>query len=273
VHSKLFQIGPLEIHSYGLMLALSFLIGIYFSMYRAKKQGIDPNKIIDLSVIIVISAIFGSRFLYVIFHLDEFKGHWLDTINPFQSSGQIGIAGLTMLGGLIAAVVFGLVYLKIKKLPVLKIADIAIPAIGIGIFITRIGCFLNGCCYGVPTNAPWGMVFPSESPAGFSFPGQAIHPAQLYSSLYGLIIFGLVLFLERYKKFDGFLLYIFFILYGISRFIVDLFRYYESSMVLFQLGKFSISVNQVISIVMILMGCTLIYINLVRKKNENKKIA
>lgn len=237
-------------------------------MYRAKKQGIDPNKIIDLSVVVVISAIFGARFLYVIFHLEEFKGHWLDTINPFQSSGQIGIAGLTMLGGFIGAVVFGLLYLKIKKLPMLKIADIIAPAIGIGIFITRIGCFLNGCCYGVPTEAPWGMVFPQDSPAGFAFPNQAIHPAQLYSSLYGLIILGALLFLERYKKFDGFLLYVFFILYGISRFTVDIFRYYEDSMVLLQMGEFSISVNQGISILMILFGIILIYLNLFRLKKQ-----
>lgn len=268
MHSKLFQIGPLEIHSYGLMLAISFLIGIYFSMYRAKKHSIDPNKIIDLSVVIVISAIFGARLLYVIFHLDEFKGHWLDTINPFQSSGQVGIAGLTMLGGFIAAVSFGLLYLKIKKLPVLKIADIVVPAIGLGSFITRIGCFLNGCCFGKPTNASWGMVFPHDSPAGYCFPGQTIHPAQLYSSLYGLIIFGLVLLLERYKKFDGFLLYLFFILYGFSRFIVDFFRYYENSMIIVRLGNFSISVNQGISILMILLGGIFICINLMRIRNK-----
>lgn len=272
MHSKLFQLGPLEIHSYGLMLAISFLLGIYFSMYRAKKQGIDPNKIIDLSVVIVLSAIFGARFLYVIFHLDEFKGHWLDTINPFQSSGQIGIAGLTMLGGFIAAVGFGLLFLMIKKLPVLKIADIVVPAIGLGSFLTRIGCFLNGCCYGVPTEMPWGMIFPPESPAGYCFPDQAIHPAQLYSSLYGLIIFGLVLFLERFKKFDGFLLFMFFILYGISRFIVDFFRYYENSMVLFQIGGIPISVNQGISILMIVMGITLICIrtNQIKKGKLNR---
>lgn len=268
MHSRLFQIGPLEIHSYGLMLAISFLIGIYLAIYRARKSGIDPNKIIDLAVVVVLGAIVGARFLYVIFHLDEFKGHWLDTFNPFQSSGQIGIAGLTMLGGFIAAVGFGMLYLKIKKLPILKIADIAAPSIGLGIFITRIGCFLNGCCYGVPTSSKLGMIFPPESPAGFTFPNQAIHPAQLYSSLYGLIIFGLLLVLERYKKFDGFLLYVFFILYGISRFIVDMFRYYETSMVLVQLGDFAVSVNQGISILMVLMGSVLIYINTIRIKRQ-----
>ncbi len=185
MHSKLFQIGNFEIHSYGLALAISFLIGIYFSMYRAKKQGIDPNKIVDLSVIIIISAILGSRFLYVIFHLDEFRGHWLDTVNPFQSNGQIGIAGLTLLGGLVAAVVFGLLYLKIKKLPILKIADIIIPAVGIGLLITRIGCFLNGCCWGLPTDSSLVIIFPQSCPAGAFNPDIPIYPTQLFSSFKG----------------------------------------------------------------------------------------
>lgn len=263
MHSKLFQIGPLEIHAYGLALALSFLLGIYFAMYRAKKQGIDPNKIVDLSVVIVISAILGARFLYVIFHLEEFKGRWLDTINPFQSSGQIGIAGLTMLGGFVAAVIFSILFMKIKKMPLLKVSDIMIPAVGLGIFITRIGCFFNGCCYGLPTESSLGMVFPSESPAGYCFPGQAIHPAQLYSSFYGLIILVLVLFLERYKKYDGFLLYLFFIFYGIARFTVDFFRYYENSMVI---GGLSISVNQGISILMVLLGLILLIIFALKQK-------
>lgn len=268
MHSKLFEIGPLEIHSYGLMLAISFLVGIYFSMHRAKKQNIDPNKIIDLSVVIVISAILGARFLYVIFHLEEFKGHWLDTINPFQSSGQIGIAGLTMLGGFIAAAGFGLLYLKLKKLPVLKIADIVVPALGLGIFITRIGCFLNGCCFGMPTELPWGMVFPLDSPAGYCFPNQHIHPAQLYSSCYGLLIFVGILLFERIKKFDGFLLYLFLIFYGISRFTVDIFRYYEDSMILIQLKNFSFSVNQGISLLLIILGAGLIYYNYLKIKSS-----
>ena len=266
MYPNLFKIGPLEIHSYGLMLAVSFLLGILFAMYRAKKQNVDPNKIMDLSVVIVISAILGARFLYVIFHLEEFRGHWLDVINPFQSNGQIGIAGLTMLGGFIAALFFGLLYMKMNKLPMLKISDIISPSLGLGIFVTRIGCFLNGCCYGTPTNVSWGMIFPPESAAGYHFTNIPIHPAQLYSSAYGLLIFLVLLFVERWKKFDGFLLYSFLILYGISRFTVDIFRYYEESMVLFTIGNTPISLNQGISLLMILGGITLIIYNLFKQK-------
>lgn len=270
MYPNLFKIGPLEIHSYGLMLAISFLIGILFAMYRAKKQDVDPNKIMDLAVVIVVSAILGARFLYVIFHLDEFRGNWLDVINPFQSSGQIGIAGLTMLGGFLAALFFALLYMKLNKLPMLKISDIMAPSLGLGIFITRIGCFLNGCCYGTPTSVSWAMIFPPESAAGYHFTNIPIHPAQLYSSAYGLVIFVVLLLVERWKKFDGFLLYVFLILYGISRFTVDLFRYYEESMVLFTFGNTPISLNQGISFLMILGGSLLIIYNLLRFKRVSE---
>ncbi len=270
MHPTLFKIGPLEIHSYGLMLAISFLLGIFLAMRRAKKQGIDPNYVMDLAVVIVLSAIIGARFLYVIFHLEEFQGHWLDTINPFQSNGQIGIAGLTMLGGFLAALISSLFYMRIKKMPMLKVTDVMAPSLGLGIFITRIGCFFNGCCYGMPTDGPLGMQFPMSSPAGFHFPHTAIHPTQLYSSLYGLIILVVLLWVERWKKFDGFLLYVFFILYGLSRFTVDMFRYYEDSMVLLKMGSVSLSVNQGISIALILTGAGLIFYNLVKNETENK---
>ena len=273
MHPSLFKIGPIEIHSYGFSLAISFLVGIFFAMYRAKKQGVDPNKIMDLSVVIVISAILGARFLYVIFHLEEFTGHWADTINPFQSNGQVGIAGLTMLGGFIAALFSSLIYIKIKKLNVLKISDIMAPSMGLGILITRIGCFLNGCCYGVPTESSFGMIFSIESPAGYHFTNIPIHPAQLYSSLYGLIILVSLLLIEKIKKFDGLLLYCFLILYGISRFVVDIFRYYEDSMVIFNLGNNPISLNQGISFLMIISGAGFIAYNLAKMKTLSGEVA
>lgn len=262
MYPVLFRIGTLEIRAYGLLLALSFLLGIYLSTRRAKSRGIDPNHIMDLSVILIISAIVGSRLLYVLFHLDEFHGHWLDTINPFQSDGQIGIAGLTMLGGIILCVISSIVYLHYRKLPFFKFADILMPAVGLGIFLTRIGCFLNGCCYGIPCKGDglFCVHFPYNSPAGSQFPESALVPAQLYSSLYGLIIFIVLLVAERWKKFDGFLFALFFILYGLARFIIDFYRYYEDSMVIFTIGSQAISLNQFISLVMVIVGIILIFI-------------
>jgi len=238
------------------------------AVYRAKKKNVDPNKIMDLSVIIIVSSIVGARFLYVIAHLDEFRGHWLDMINPFQSSGQIGLAGLTVLGGVVLSFITSFIYLRVKKLPFLVFGDIMMPSLALGEFITRIGCYLNGCCHGVPCDPHLGVIFPPESAAGNMFQGIDIYPTQLYSSLYGLIIFAVLLFVERWQKFDGFLLYVFLILSGIARFTVDFFRYYESSMVLLKIGNVAISVNQGISLAFVVVGAVLLAHGYRRKKGR-----
>jgi phosphatidylglycerol:prolipoprotein diacylglycerol transferase len=254
MHPVLFKLGAFELRAYGFTLAISFLLGIYMAVRRGQKRGIDPEKIMDLSVIIILASIIGARFMYVIFHLEEFAGHWTDTFNPFQSNGQIGIAGLTMLGGVILAIVSSILYLRAKKLPFLKIADAVIPLFFLGEAITRIGCYLNGCCYGTPCHCSIGVVFPPDSPAGAMFQGVAIHPAQLYSSFYALIIFLLMLGIDRKPKFDGYLLYLALVFYGIGRFIIDFFRYYEDSMILLPFDGKGLSMNQGISLAFIILG-------------------
>ena len=268
MHPILIKIGAFEVRAYGVMLAISFLLGILLAVKRAKKRNVDPNQIMDLSVILIISAIVGSRLLYVLYHLEEFKGHWLDAISPFQSDGTIGLGGLTLLGGVILCFISAIIYLRIKKLPFLVFADIIIPSVGLGIMITRIGCYLNGCCFGLECHdhSSLCVVFPPDSAAGAMFPGKPLIPTQLYSSFYGLLIFAILLYVERWKKFDGFLLYIFFILYGISRFVIDFFRYYESSMIIFYMGSKGISLNQGISLIFILLGIVLLITGIVKNK-------
>jgi len=268
VHPILFKIGAFEIRSYGFMLALSFVFGIMLATRRAKKRDLDPNVIMDLSVVLILCSIIGSRFLYVVYHLEEFRGRWLDTINPFQSDGSIGISGLTVLGGIVLCFIGAWVFLHMKKLNFFEFADIIVPSVGLGIFLTRIGCFLNGCCYGLPCDAGAHLcvTFPFNSPAGAEFPGVPLVPTQLYSAVYGLIILFGLLYLERWKKFEGFLLAWFIILYGISRFIIDIFRYYEDSMVLIELGQRGLGVNQGISLLFVLAGIAMLWVGRKRGK-------
>ena len=246
MHTTLIQLGPFAIRSYGLMLALSFLIGIFLARWRAKRIGIDFHRIMDLAVVVILSSIIGSRALYVVFHLEEFSSNPLDIINPFQSSGEVGIQGLTMYGGVVLSLVTSFLFLKRHRLPIWKIADVIAPSIAFGVFLTRIGCFLNGCCFGKPCDHPWCLVFPPESAAGYFFPNQHIHPTQLYASLYGLVIFVALLFLERFKKFDGFTFWLFILLYAAARFSIDFVRFYEHAMTVQVLGL-TLSVNHVIS--------------------------
>jgi len=268
MYPTLFKIGFFEVHSYGFLLALSFLLGILLATYRAKSFGIPPGAIMDISVIVVVASIVGARFFYVVFHLDEFRGRWLDTINPIQPSGQIGIAGLTLFGGLLLAIACSFLYMGIKRLPLLRTADVIAPSVALGIFLTRIGCFLNGCCFGKPTDSFLGLVFPKSSAAGFTFPDLPLHPTQLYSSFYGLMIFLLLLGLEKkFRGFDGFTFLMLLLLYGLARFTVDFYRYYEPSMILIRIGGVSFSVNQGISALLVVTALALL-ITLSRRKTK-----
>jgi phosphatidylglycerol---prolipoprotein diacylglyceryl transferase len=229
MHPVLFRLGPLAIRSYGLMLFLGFICGIWLAVSRAKKSGVKVEAIIDLAIVILISSIVGSRFFYVIFHLEEFKGRFWDIINPIHPGGDISIAGLSMVGGVILAILSGLVYLYLKRLEVWKIADIVSPSFILGLAIARMGCFLNGCCFGKPTGSFLGVVFPLDSPAGYVFPDIHILPTQIFSSIGAVIVLLILLFLERYKNFEGFTFWLMVMLYSINRFIIDFFRYYEPS--------------------------------------------
>lgn len=254
LHSVLFKIGPVAVRTYGFLLALAFILGIWFSAKRAKKQGMDINWLPDLSLIVLITSILGSRFFYVIRHLEEFEGHPWDMINPIQSSGEIGIGGLSMFGGLILAIFSSIVYLRIKKLNVQKIADIVAPSIMLGLGVARLGCFLNGCCFGKPTQSFLGVIFPPDSPAGYFFPDTCLFPIQLVASLKGFLIFGILLFVEKFKTFDGFTFWLMLALYSAGRFTLDFFRYYEKSMVFAKIAGISFSLNQALTILTFLIS-------------------
>jgi len=144
-----FHIFGIPIHSYGLMLAVSFLAGIWLASVRAKNAGLKPEIIADVAFWVIVSAIVGARLYYVLLKPAEFSGRLLNIANPFQDGG-VGIGGLVMYGGFIGAVVAAFIFFRLKRLPFLPYADAMAPSLGIGIFFTRIGCFLNGCCYGAP---------------------------------------------------------------------------------------------------------------------------
>ncbi len=266
MHPTLFKIGIFEVRAFGALLAISFIIGIILAAKRAKKVGIEPKFIMDLGLVVLISSIIGSRFFYVIFHLEEFRGHWTDIFNPLQSSGEFGIAGLSMLGGVILSIACGIIYIILKKQPLWKISDIVAPSFVLGIGITRLGCFLNGCCFGKPTSSFLGIVFPSDCAAGFTFSNVPLYPTQLFSSFKGFFIFFILLFLERYKKFDGFTFWLMLMLFSSGRFTIDFYRYYEPSM---RVSIFGLdwSVNQVISVFIFILSGFMLFI-LSKKKSS-----
>ncbi|GAB4183911.1 MAG: prolipoprotein diacylglyceryl transferase [Calditrichia bacterium] len=261
---SLFKVGPLEIRTYGLMLAIAFLLGITISANRAKKRGENPDNIYFFAYFLVFFSILGARLFYVVFHLDEFAGRWIYTVLPFQEDGTIGIAGLMILGGVVFGFITAVIFFRIKKLDFFTYGDIIAPALPLGIFFGRLGCFFNGCCFGDVCHHAWGVVFPPESPAGAVMGNLPLHPTQLYESFFNLLLFFIILFIEMKWKpisnIKGSLLSIFLIGYGVERIIVDLFRHYESQMFVLP----GIEINQIISFFMIVLG---IYIIIKNKKS------
>ncbi len=248
MHPVLFKIGSLPINSYGLMLAVSFMLGLWLAARRGEAAGISRGDIYDLGVRLMIAAIVGSRVFYVVTHMSEFQGHWLDVIAIWK-----GLYGLSMLGGVILAVAVGFYTVWRKHLPKWKLADVIIPSFALGIFITRIGCFLNGCCFGAETSCSLGISFPDSAMPYFNtgiIPGSHIHPTQLYSSLSGLFIIGILLWADRRKHFPGFIFCLFLGLYGVTRFGIEEFRYFDHAYS--QIMGYSFNDNQIISLVMFL---------------------
>lgn len=218
MYPVLIRIGPFSIHSYGLMIAIAFLVGIIVSLYYAKKEGIKEEVILDLAIYVIIAGLIGSRFLYVIGQWDQYKDNLLEIF-------MVQRGGLVFLGGFLLALLVVVWYARRKGVPLLKLCDALAPGTALGYAIARIGCFLNGCCFGLPTNVPWAVVFPPGSLAYSYFPGEHIHPTQLYSSASMFLVFFIVLVLYRRKKYDGYIFFCWIVLYSIYRFLVEFLRY------------------------------------------------
>ncbi|MBN2057570.1 MAG: prolipoprotein diacylglyceryl transferase [Candidatus Saganbacteria bacterium] len=214
----LFKLGPFPVHAYGFMIAIAFLVGIVISMYFARREGVGPENILDLALYVILSAIIGARALYVIGTWDQYQGNIWEMF-------AVQKGGLIFLGGLLLAVLTVMLYARVKRIPILRLLDILTPGTALGYAITRIGCFLNGCCFGLPTDLPWGLEFPFGSLAYSYFPHQHIHPTQLYSSASMFLAFLALIWLYHKKQKDGFIFYWGLIFYSVYRMAVEFLRF------------------------------------------------
>ncbi len=262
----LFQIGPIPVRSFGLMLAVSFFLGVYYVKKVSERDKFPFDPLLTVAYILILGGVLGARISYVLLHLDEFAGKWTDSFNPFGSA-EFGIAGLNLYGGVILAILGAWAYCYLKKLEILRVFDYFAPTLALGIGITRIGCFLNGCCFGTPTDLPWGISFPEGTLPYAVFGEQPLHPAQIYSSLYGLALFAVLHFVNKRKIFYGQPVAILFMAEAVFRFALEYVRYYEDAMY-FSLGQFEPTYNQVVSVSLFIIGLIL-YI--VRRKSPITK--
>ena len=218
MYPVLCRLGPLSIHAYGFMVALAFFVAILVSLRYAKKEGLNGEQLLDLPIYIIIAAIVGARILYVVGAWGEFKDNLFEIFLVYRG-------GLVFLGGLFLGLCVIFIYARVKKIPLLKLLDLIMPGGALGYAIARIGCFLNDCCFGLPTKMPWGLEFPFGSLAYSYYPRMHIHPTQLYSSASLLLVFAILVYLYPRKKFDGYIFFWALIFYSVYRFIVEFFRY------------------------------------------------
>ncbi|MDD2890685.1 MAG: prolipoprotein diacylglyceryl transferase [bacterium] len=249
MHRVIVNLGPISITSWGLSLALAFFIGIWLVDKRAQKYNISRPVIADLCFLIIISSVVGARGAYIIENFSYYSKQPMEIFKIWEG-------GMILYGGVLVAILCGIIFLSRKRINILSVMDIFAPSIAMGIGIGRLGCFFNGCCFGRPTNLPWGAVFPPDSPAGSAFQsGVHIHPTQIYESLVGFCIFGFLLLLEKIvpsitKKSKGYLFWILLILYSIWRFFIDYIRYYESNAYIFV----GFTHGQIVSICLLLVS-------------------
>ena len=216
MHPDLFSIGPLTVHTYGVFVAIGFLAGIFIAVKTGKKAGIDPNRVLDMGFIIILSGIIGSRIAYIFINFSHYTAYPLDIFKLWKG-------GLVFSGGLVFVIIVTIWYARRNSYNILAIGDLWAPAAAIGQAIGRIGCFFAGCCYGKPGgDLPWCIVF--SNPKSMATLDVPLHPAQLYSSLSSFIIFTVLMILQSKKKFEGQVFLWFLILHSTARLFLEKFR-------------------------------------------------
>ncbi len=215
MYPVIFRLGPLTVHSYGVMLAIAFFIGFFLFIRRAKTESIATATVVNLSFIILISGLIGARILFILIDLEYYLSHPSEII-------MLHRGGLAYFGGLALASLSGFAYLRKVSLNPWKTIDLIIPYIVLGESIVRVGCFLNGCCYGTPTDLPWAVSFPPLSAAYAHFGYAPLHPAQLYQAVANFAIF--LLLLRSSKRYDGEIFLMYLLLYSLSRFFIEFLR-------------------------------------------------
>lgn len=280
------KIGSFELHYYGLMYAIAFIIGTYLAKFMAKERGFDTKIIEDYSFVAIISGLIGGRLYYVLFNLEYYLQY--PTEIPAVWHG-----GMAIHGGIIGGIIGTFIYAKIKKLNPWLLGDYAAAPFILGQAIGRIGNLMNGEIHGVPTFTPlsvifslkpkfyewysyyltlpilekanfkdivpWGIVFPISSPAGSEFPNLALHPAMIYEMIFNLIGFFILWFVLRRKedKPVGYLWWNYIIFYSVSRIFSSFFRAED-------LMLFGIRAPHFVSFVMIVIA--LVFLKLSKKK-------
>lgn len=218
---RLFQIGNFSLPTYGFMAAVGLLVGLTVAVRNSKRQGIREDDAWNIGIIAVLTAVIGAKVLFLLMD----GRYYLQNPRMLLSFDLLRVGGWWE-GGVIAAIVACGWYMRRHRIPLLKTCDAYAPGIALGHAFGRIGCFAAGCCWGKPTDLPWGVTFTNQlaqqwvgTPLGIK-----LQPTQIYESLFEFLNFAFLTWLFRRRKFDGQVIGAYLITYGIARFFFEFLR-------------------------------------------------
>ncbi len=220
---RLISIGSFTLPSYGVLVALAFLVALWMSARFAKQRGLNAEKVVNLGVYCALAGMLGAKLLMIALDPD-LRTH----IGEIFSLATLQSAGI-FFGGFVLALVFAYFYMRHQNLPVLATSDVFAPGLALGHGIGRLGCFAAGCCWGKPTHLPWAVTFRNINATTGVPLGIPLHPTQLYEAFAEAVICAILIFQLRRPHRDGQVIGLYGLLYGCVRFGVEFLRAHDAS--------------------------------------------
>jgi phosphatidylglycerol:prolipoprotein diacylglycerol transferase len=235
MHSVLLRIplpwGPpdncLNLPAYGTALMVGFLLAVWMARRRSRCLGLAPVEVLDMGMFAIIGGVVGARLLHVAVYWQDYFAtramwpKWMGSLGWLGAIAATWNGGLVFYGGLGGAILALWLYARRRRIPLADVLDFVAPGVAVGLAVTRVGCFLNGCCWGKPTTVPWGVQFPENTPAGIGGP---VHPTQLYETAAALAMFGALWWFYPRRRFSGQTACLFGLLYSVWRFCNEFLR-------------------------------------------------
>lgn len=244
--------GGIPIFGFGLALFLAFLGSTRLAAWCARRHGLDPESVLDMALVVFVGGLIGARVFYVI-------QYWGTRVHNLADVLRFWEGGIVLYGSIIGGTITYFTYQRLRPFPVRPTLDVVAPALAIGVAIGRVGCFLNGCCFGDPCSLPLGVSFPAPSApwvahveAGWisaeTLHSLPVHPTQLYATVDGLILTGLLLAYYPLRRRDGEVMALLMVTYPFTRFLVEYLRNDERAVFL------GMTISQTISVFLLASG-------------------
>ena len=242
MHPILLHLGPLTIHTYGALYALGIFTAVALSEYLYRRDGGEPEAIIDLALPVVIGTLIGARALFIIVEHEYYLRNPVEIIMVWKG-------GLVFYGGLMGGAIAFIITARVKKLELWHLADTVAPGVALGHALGRLGCFFAGSCYGRATDVPWAVIYSDPNSLARDIIGVPVHPTQLYSAAFLTLLSAILVFIGIRSTFKGQVIATYGILYGTFRFFIEFLRGDPRGTV--SLAGLTVSTSQAVSLLLV----------------------